>query len=82
MTLAEAIKELRGDIASVELSDTIGVSIGADWPQRMAMVLASHDKLVAALREMLTDRDAVLSRCYHKEVAEELLADLTEEQEP
>ena len=93
MTIAEAIETLRGDIASIELSDKIGVSIDADWPQRMMIVLVSHDKPVAALREI---RDGAIFTLVLgnssdpndrfveavRRIAAKALADLTEEQEP
>lgn len=52
MTIAEAIAGLRRDVASLELTEAVGVVIDADWPKRMEMLLASHDRLVAALQEI------------------------------
>jgi hypothetical protein len=53
MTVKEAIEGLRRDIATLELTDAkgVGVSIDAGWPERIACLLASHQRLTEALLE-------------------------------
>ena len=47
MTIQEAVAKLREDIATLELTTSVGVVLDRDWPQRMAAVLDSHERFIA-----------------------------------